>query len=446
MQESQRIEWKKEWRDEWIKWVCGFANSEGGKLFIGKDDEGRVTGLVNAQRLLVDIPNKVRDILGIMVDVNIYNEGQLEYLEIAIDDYPYPVNFRGHYYYRSGSTNQELKGAALDRFLMKKQGLHWDGVPLPGLTKAEFTGIGIFKKLAKRSQRVEDELLNESEEVLLDKLHLVTGDYYKRAAALLFTEDPERYFTGAYTKIGFFESDSELIYQDEVHGNLFHQADQVLEILLAKYLKALISYEGIVRVEQYPVPKEALREGILNAVIHKDYSSGAPIQISVYEDKLMIWNSGKLPEGWTKEKLLTKHSSEPFNPDIANAFFRAGLIEAWGRGISKMKNACIKAGDLELEVEIESGGYWLKFTYKETSGEVIPKPAPETLPETLPEKTKDKIMVLLKYNPNLTLEEISEKINRSISAVKRATKKLQDEGKLKRIGTKKSGRWEVIEN
>jgi len=132
-------------------------------------------------------------------------------------------------------------------------------------------------------------------------------------------------------------------------------------------------------------------------------------------------------------------------PDITNAFFRAGLIEAWGRGISKMKNACVQASVPEPEVEIESGGYWLKFTYKELLSEVTPITGVKTPPETLPKKTRDKIIVLLNYNTNLTLEEISRIINMSISAVKRATKKLQDEGKIKRIGTKKSGHWEVID-
>ena len=88
-----------------------------------------------------------------------------------------------------------------------------------------------------------------------------------------------------------------------------------------RFRKALISYEGIQRVETFPVPEEALRETLLNAVIHKDYASAAPIQISVYEDKILFWNPGILPEGWTVESLTRKHASEPFNPDVANAFF-----------------------------------------------------------------------------------------------------------------------------
>jgi ATP-dependent DNA helicase RecG len=134
-------------------------------------------------------------------------------------------------------------------------------------------------------------------------------------------------------KIGYFETNVNLRYQDEVTGDLIFQVNQALEVLKTKYLRAWISYEGLQRIESWPVPMPALREAVLNAVVHKDYAIGAPIQISVYPDKLLIWNPGELPPNWTVEKLLSKHASIPFNPDVASVFFRAGMIESWGRGI-----------------------------------------------------------------------------------------------------------------
>ncbi len=86
------------------------------------------------------------------------------------------------------------------------------------------------------------------------------------------------------------------------------QVNKTIEVLKAKYMKALISYDGLQRVETWPVPLPALREAVLNAVVHKDYTSGSPIQISVYADKLMIWNSGRLSPDWTVERLLGKHA------------------------------------------------------------------------------------------------------------------------------------------
>jgi ATP-dependent DNA helicase RecG len=116
-----------------------------------------------------------------------------------------------------------------------------------------------------------------------------------------------------------------------------------MNLLFTKYIKALISYEGISRVETYEYPKEAIREALLNAVAHKDYSGGAPIQIKVYKDRIMIWNDGQLPDNWTINNLLKRHSSKPYNPDIANTLFRSGYIESWGRGIEKMINYCLEA-------------------------------------------------------------------------------------------------------
>ena len=192
-----------------------------------------------------------------------------------------PVSYKGQYHYRSGSTKQELKGAALNAFLLKKYGLHWDGVPVPNLLpeSLEEKAFALFAKKAVKSKRLEDSVLQENRKSLLRKLHLVEGSYLKRAAALLFHEDPEQYVTGAYVKIGFFKTDSDLIYQDEIHGNLFQQVDKTIDLLLTKYMKAYISYEGLQRVERYLFPAPALREALLNAIIHKDYSSGVPIQI-----------------------------------------------------------------------------------------------------------------------------------------------------------------------
>ena len=114
MAESQNIEWKESWRDEYLKWICGFANAQGGKIYIGTNDDGTVIGIQDSKKLMEDIPNKVRDILGIIVDVNLLSEDGKEYIEICVSSNTYPVNYRGEYHYRSGSTKQLLKGQALN--------------------------------------------------------------------------------------------------------------------------------------------------------------------------------------------------------------------------------------------------------------------------------------------------------------------------------------------
>ncbi len=152
----------------------------------------------------------------------------------------------------------------------------------------------------------------------VEKLQLKENSYLKRAAILLFHPNPEIFFVGAYIKIGFFESDDELRFQDEIHGNLFEQVEKTSDLLFNKYIKNEIEYEGVNRIETPEYLKEAIREALLNAISHKDYTGGAPIQISVYDHKIIFWNEGQLPENWTVEDLEKKHPSKPFNPDIAN--------------------------------------------------------------------------------------------------------------------------------
>ena len=249
----------------------------------------------------------------------------------------------------SGSTTQELTGSALDEFMLRKQGKTWDGVPVPYVKFDDFESdaFKVFRRKAVASARLTAQDLEITDEMLLKNLRLVEGDYLKRAALLMFHQDPENWVPGAYLKIGFFENSVDLLHQDEIHGPLITMADKAEDSVYLKYFKGIISYEGLQRIENYPIPRQAFREAVLNAIIHRDYSTGNPIHIHIYPDKVLIYNDGKLPETWTVEDLLSPHTSKPYNPLIAGTFFRSGQIEAWGRGVEKITEACKSWGKPE---------------------------------------------------------------------------------------------------
>ena len=364
MNENQNTEWKESWRDEYLKWICGFANATGGKIYIGVNDNGQVVGVADAGKLLEDIPNKVRDVLGIIVDVNLLEENGLKYIEIDVPPYSNPINYKGQYHYRSGSTKQELKGAALNRFILQRTGRHWDEFPIEwaGIEELSANALNRFRKEAARSGRVDEDVLNDHTEHLLHDLRLIDEDgHLNRAALLLFHPDPERFVFGAYIKIGFFRDDKgNLEFQDEVHGALMEQVDKAMDLIKTKYLIYRISYEGISRRETPQFPVEAVRESLMNAVAHKDYASAVPIQISVFPDHITFWNAGQLPESWTTDKLFESHPSTPYNPLIANAFFRSGDIESWGRGYKRILEAVSAYKLLPPKLEMLSG---LMITY-----------------------------------------------------------------------------------
>lgn len=342
--EAQNLEWKRSWRDEYLKWICGFANAQGGVLEIGRNDRGKVIGVDDAARLLKDLPEKVRALLGIVVDVDLAEEDGKEYLRISVEPHPTPIAYKGEYHYRSGSTKQVLRGSPLDRFLLGKLGRPWDSAPVPGVGVEDLDSRAIdrFRRSAIQRERLPEDAHRETVADLIAKLRLAEGRYLKRAALLLFHEDPERFTTGAFVKIGYFRG-SDLRFQDEVHGDLFLQSERAMDLLLTKYSEAVVSYGGTQRVETRPIPSAAVREVVLNAVIHKDYAANNPVQIRVYGDRMVFWNPGALPEGWTVERLLEPHASVPRNPEVANAFFRAGQIEAWGRGVSRILDECRRA-------------------------------------------------------------------------------------------------------
>ena len=258
-----------------------------------------------------------------------------------------------------------MKGAALNRFILQRTGRHWDEFPIEwaGIEELSPGALNRFRKEAARSGRVDEDVLKDTTENLLHDLRLIDTQTNRptRAALLLFHPDPERFVTGAYIKIGFFRDDKgNLEFQDEVHGSLMEQVDKAMDLIKTKYLIYHISYEGISRRETPQFPVEAIRESLMNCVAHKDYASAVPIQISVFPDHITFWNAGQLPESWTTEKLFESHPSSPYNPLIANAFFRSGDIESWGRGYKRILEAVSAYKLLPPKLEMLSG---LMITY-----------------------------------------------------------------------------------
>ncbi|MCY3787833.1 MAG: transcriptional regulator [Gemmatimonadetes bacterium] len=255
-----------------------------------------------------------------------------------------------------------LRSAALSRFLLQKYGRTWDDVPLPGVGLKDLDGrvFDGFRQRGADSERLPQDILDESDEGVIERLQLREAGYLKRAAVLLFHPAPDRFVMEAYVKIGYFRG-SELLYQDVIEGDLFTQVDRTMDLLYTKYTRALISYDGVYRVETFPVPREA----VINAIIHRDYASPTTIQIRVYDDRIAIWNAVQLPPEWAADQLAGELSSKPYNPRIAYAFFRAGMIEAWGRGIRRIVKMCKEAGNPVPEWKLQSSGdgLWLRFPF-----------------------------------------------------------------------------------
>ncbi len=256
---------------------------------------------------------------------------------------------------------------------MKKLGKTWDEVIEE---KAEFADLNHgtvdkFKKLAAdRIPSITDE---KDWKTVLEKLDLIGNDNLKRAAILLFGNNPQKFHIQSCVKIGKFLTETDIQTTDVVEGNLFEQLENSLEILRTKYLKSEISYEGIHRRDILEYPYDALREAIINALIHRDYLGTSNIQIRVYSDRLVIMNEGKLPPEVPVEKLKIEHLSIPRNTLLAKVFYFAGFIESWGRGTIKIVENCVKQGLPEPDFIEESGVMKVIFYKDKFTAEYLEK-------------------------------------------------------------------------
>jgi len=357
MPEDQNIEYKQSWHDDWLKIICGFANAKGGMLQVGKDDSGIIVGLTNSARLMEDIPNKIKNHLGMITEINLFGTPPNNYIEIIVPEYSVAISFHSRYYLRTGSTTSELTGNTLNDFILRKSGRNWDDLfeDRASIDDLEMSTQTKFINAAEKSGQITIE--NDITRInLLEKLRLSDNAKVKRAAIILFGSDPGKFYPNISVKIGRFgKTDDDLKFQEVVEGNLFKILFEVPEMLNNKFLTKQINFEGLQRIEKGEYPVAALREMLLNALVHKNYS-GAQIQLRVYDNKISIWNEGSLPEGLTFESLKRQHPSRPRNPLIADVCFKGGYIDAWGRGTLKIINSCKDAGLPEPDIIGKDGG------------------------------------------------------------------------------------------
>ncbi|HDZ85265.1 MAG TPA: transcriptional regulator [Candidatus Moranbacteria bacterium] len=431
--ESQTVEYKQTWRNDCLKVISAFANSDGGVLIIGLDDEGKPTGSKNAKRLLEDIPNTIRNKLGIIPSVELDKK---DIIKVTVAPCSVPISYNGKYYLRSGSTVQELQGKELADFLFKKTGSTWDDVveERAGFEEIDKDSIEKFKKYSV--DRIPSISKESNIKTLLRKLNLLSGDNLKKATLLLFGNDPQKFYRQAVVRIGKFLSDTEIQTTDIVKGNLFTQLEKILEILKTKYLISNISYEGIHRRDILEYPYEALREAIINALIHRDYSGNSQIQIRVYSDKLIIMNEGKLPPEVPVEKLKINHLSMPRNTLLAEIFYYAGFIEAWGRGTLKIMEKCAEQGLPEPDFTEENGVMTVTF-YKDKWNE-------ENLKKLGLNDRQIKAVIYVKEKGRITNKEYQElnKISKPMTSID--LKGLVDKKIFEKLGTTGRGTEYII--
>lgn len=480
--EGQISEFKIIWNDNAYKTACAFANTDGGKLYIGYDDDGNLIGLKRAKEDIENLPNSIRSKLGLLVSIYAGSENGKDYLEVTIPQMEQPVFYDGKVYIRVGSTNQLLEGNDLVNFILRKSRNSWDGFVEPNVSIDDLDeeSFRILLDDGIRNKRLTEYDRNLSKRELLEKMSLIKNGKLTRAAILLFHPHPEYFFGGAHIKLGYFNEKNQLRYQDELYGSLLSIAKKAEEILVLKYFYATIDYDGLVRVETLPYPREAVREGILNALMHNNYMSDQPIAIRVSPYEMRLSNRCVFPSGWTEDTLFSVHESRQLNPNIAVGFFRAGLVERFGSGIQKIVDFCKENGNprpqyliqpdmITLIMKSRPENIDLALGHKQNDsldgansrnvgvnnrivGETVENDGanPENVgvnSEDKPHGTKERrsyIIRRMKENPAITANDLSTILSTSKRTIERDIAWLTGKQIITRTGADKNGRWVVL--
>lgn len=351
MKEDQHTEFKRNWRDDFLKELAAFANSQGGTLYIGVDDDGTIAGVKDAKSLLQDLPNKIKNNLGFLADVDLQTEDGKEYIAISVKPQEEAISHNGKYYVRSGSTVQELRGQELASFLFSRMKIQWDSLPHPRATINDLDPkkIRAFVSMAREKRRYAMEYDEGNIHAILNSLRLLTDDdKVTNAALLLFAKDPQKWFLTSMVKCAQFYStivEKPIMSQHIYEGNVFELVEQAVSFVASRIDARVGERNKSAQVDvHYELPLQAVTEAIVNAIVHRDYLSNASVQVMLFRDRLEVWNPGRLPHGMSIEQLSGEHQSKPTNPALAYPVYLAGYIEQLGTGTNDLIKRCVDKG------------------------------------------------------------------------------------------------------
>ncbi len=431
--ENEVIEFKESFCDEVIETLTAMANSTGGKVYLGITNKGKVkgvsTGKESIQKWLNEIKHKTD--FKIIPDVEEIKVKTKQLIVFSIPEYPNkPISFKGRYYKRASSSNHLMTIEEISDIYLKARNRSWD---MYTDEKARLSDLD-FDKVNKTINRI-----NENRDIkiandpltFLRKYDLILGEEITHAALLLFSKKPLFY---SEIQIGLFQTDTTIKKSVTIKTDLLSEVELVMDFIMSHITKEYIITGKPQRDERWQYPLSGVREFIVNAIIHRDYQSGVHSQFRVYQNKLIIWNVGKLPANISIADLYSgSEKSMPRNLKIAEIFKEVGLIEKYGSGVRRAID--------------EITAYALpKPEIKEVSGGVDVHIFGESVFEKSSEKSSEKILHLLQKDANLSAEEIATKIGISSRAVEKNIMNLKHAGFLKRIGPDKGGRWKVLKN
>lgn len=373
--ESDKVEFKKttSQMQQIGKTLCGFLNGAGGAVLIGVTSDGSIHGQLVADGTLRDLAALLQDFEPpppIRVQrIPLSGTGR-EVIALEADrrEDLRPFTYQGRAFERSSSTVVPMQQLRYEELLLNRthSRYRWENRVAEGFGLGDLDEEEILRtaRLGLSSGRIPEVTSSDPTEVL-DRLGLRVGGHLLNAAVVAYGNRLLPGFPQCQLRMARFRGvdKTEFLDQRQLHGNAFRLLEESILFLRRHLPTAGRIQEGLFERADEPLfPFEALREALVNAFCHRDYSSaGGAVNLAVFDDRLEIWSDGTLPFGLTVDDLKRDHTSRPRNPLIAEVFFRRGLVERWGRGTQRIVELCIKAGHPEPEFLEQSASVGVRF-------------------------------------------------------------------------------------
>ncbi len=351
----------KEWKEAAIS-LAAFATTSGGTVHFGIEPDGKHVGVQIGKNTLENLANDIKRNTDPPVFPSIQVEGEENsaIVHVSVEESPIkPVWAFGKPYKRVGRTNQAISREETQRLVEATTGRTWDALPCPSLREEHISRAAVEDFLRRSGQD-----LSTPTQIVLDNLRLRLPDgALCNAAALLFTETPGHHIIEPSIKCGHFYGELPIDFIDEVTADvpLFAQLETAVAFI-TKNTRNAIKITGKPQHERVPeYPSLAIREAVINAICHRNYTQAGHTQIRIFYSSLEVWNPGTLPHDVSLDDLYTTHHSHPRNRLIAGAFHRAGLIEHWGTGTLRILQACEERGMKRPEFSADKNSFMVRF-------------------------------------------------------------------------------------
>ncbi len=450
--ENETVEFKQSFNNETIETINAFVNTKGGIIIIGVSNSGQIKGVdINEETIqnwLNEIKQKTEP--AVIPDCKVQEINGKDLVIFRVQEYPIkPVSFKGRFYKRVKNSNHQLSINEITNLHLQSFNTSWDSYEnaYAKIKDIDLDKVSKFINKVNKGQRFN---LPDNPIFALEKLKLIKDDKLTNAAVLLFSKSDIEYAV----HIGRFKT-PDIIIDDNIYKETLFELVELIMKYFYKWLKVAfeITGEKIQRNEIFDYPIPALREIILNSIVHRDYTSPIDIQIKIFDKSISVYNPGGLFGNLTIEDLKTDYyQSNPRNRLIAEAFYLTNDIEKYGSGFTRIRKEISNYPTMKFDYKEIGNGFYVELSYEEQKISTSPIKTPIKTPITPPIKNIDltsleeNILNIIIQEPKISINKLAVKLSISRDTVAEYINRLKKKNVLYRAGSKRGGYWKVITN